>query len=460
MEVDDLTDEQSTALSRFREFTHIDSVETCRQYLVAHEWDVERAIETALISNFDLPSNLDDNDSLPTDILPSAPPMPDPTLDEPIPEIFVPDGTPNIRNTENSIVRILRMPLSFLYAFYLKLEPFVPWTVIRVIFSFVQSLVWGGRSVDPITEIDEYCTYFDNQYNANHSPFYRGKLSQALLDAQREVRLLFIYLHEKNSPLCDRFCREVLCEEALRTTIGDNLLWSASSDTQEGILASRSLRTRAYPCFSIVAHRGSQQIVRLKLEQYPGADQFLAEIINGAQLAYEALQYNRDLRNSRSSRDLLLEEQNAAYLASIQADKEKAEQREREENERHKLEEEQHRLVEEKKRKLQKFTEFRNRIRKEFPGEPSPSETDIIQVSIRLPANEPIRRRFRRTDSAKLLFEFAWTNPNVPDQFELLWGYPRRRYQYEQIDNKQIGDVMNGNTETCYLEEIDEENNL
>ncbi|CAF4625537.1 unnamed protein product, partial [Rotaria socialis] len=56
------------------------------------------------ISNFDLPSNLDDNDSLPTDILPSAPPMPDPTLDEPIPEIFVPDGTPNIRNTENSIV--------------------------------------------------------------------------------------------------------------------------------------------------------------------------------------------------------------------------------------------------------------------------------------------------------------------------------------------------------------------
>jgi hypothetical protein len=30
------------------------------------------------------------------------------------------------------------------------------------------------------------------------------------------------------------FFREVLCEDALQATIGDNLLWSASRDTQEG----------------------------------------------------------------------------------------------------------------------------------------------------------------------------------------------------------------------------------
>lgn len=80
-------------------------------------------------------------------------------------------------------------------------------------------------------------------------------------------------------------------------------------------------------------------------------------------------------------------------------------------------------------------------------------------MSIRLPANEPIRRRFRLTDPAKLLFEFAWTNSNVPNQFELLWGYPRQRYQYKQIGEQRIADVMKGTTETCYLEQIDEENN-
>ena len=45
----------------------------------------------------------------------------------------------------------------------------------------------------------------------------------------------------------------------------------------------------------------------------------------------------------------------------------------------------------------------------------------------------------------------------MPDQFELLWGYPRKRYQYEQIGDQLIGEVMSGNTETCYLEQIDDE---
>ena len=74
-----------------------------------------------------------------------------------------------------------------------------------------------------------------------------------------------------------------------------------------------------------------------------------------------------------------------------------------------------------------------------------------------MPADEPIRRRFRKTDSAKLLFEFAWSNPTVPNHFELLWGFPRKRYQYEQINDETIGVLMSGNTETCFLEEIDDE---
>ena len=103
------------------------------------------------------------------------------------------------------------------------------------------------------------------------------------------------------------------------------------------------------------------------------------------------------------------------------------------------------------------FAEFRDRIRRELPAEPAATETDIIQVSIRLPSADPIRRRFLRSDSAKLLFEFAWANSAVPDQFELLWGYPRKRYHYDQVQEKTIADVMNGNTETCYLEEIDDD---
>ena len=74
-----------------------------------------------------------------------------------------------------------------------------------------------------------------------------------------------------------------------------------------------------------------------------------------------------------------------------------------------------------------------------------------------MPDNEPIRRRFYRNDSARCLFEFAWTNPNVPNHFELLWGYPRKRYQYELIGDEIIADLMNGTSETCYLERTDDD---
>ena len=74
MDNDDLTEEQSNALAHFQvefielknqnrfqdfssqEFTQIESTETAIQYLSAHNWDVERAIDTALVSNSEPPT--------------------------------------------------------------------------------------------------------------------------------------------------------------------------------------------------------------------------------------------------------------------------------------------------------------------------------------------------------------------------------------------------------------------
>lgn len=113
-------------------------------------------------------------------------------------------------------------------------------------------MIAGVQPADPLKEIDDYCAYFNQKYGRDHPAFYRGRLQQvnrvneiaqqqffslckALSDARREVRLLFIYLHDKNSARCDEFCREILCQDALKDLIGNHLLWSASIDTQEGL---------------------------------------------------------------------------------------------------------------------------------------------------------------------------------------------------------------------------------
>ncbi|CAF2174660.1 unnamed protein product [Rotaria magnacalcarata] len=433
MDESNLTEEQSNALARFQEFTDIKSIETSLQYLSAHEWDVQRAINTALTSNSDTP--------------PVTPLVPQPLPSEPP----VQQNTAvTVRFMPNFVLQLFRAPLSFLYTFYLKYQQYSPVRFIRVAFTFFRSFLWRKPLRDPLTEIENYVTYFNKKYGTSHPPIYRGSLSQALRDAQREIRLAFVYLHDKNSPLCDRFCREVLCQEALETIIGNSLVWSSSRDTQEGLNASKFLNVHVYPCLCIIAHHGSQQTVQFKLEQYTNSDECLAQIFNAVENANQTLQHNRQRKNQSDSRGRLLEEQNAAYLESVRADKEKAEQRLREENERRKIEEEH-------QKKRQEFAEFRDRLKQNLPSEPLSTDNETIQVSIRLPADEPIRRRFRRTDSAKLLFEFAWTNSSVPNQFELLWGYPRKRHQYEQIGDETIGDLINGNTETCYLEEIDQD---
>ena len=274
------------------------------------------------------------------------------------------------------------------------------------------------------------------------------------------------------------------------------------------------LHNLTFPCIFILAHHDSQPKVQFKLSHYSGktrnyflflsifrwkiflldSDECLAEILNGVQIADQTLQFNRfvsedivrpefyweklflfsERRDNRSSRDRLLEEQNQAYLESVRADQEKAEQRKREEIERKQIEENQRRIEEEKQKKLQvnhrwevekencriffqEFAAFRDQFREKFSSEPSADENDTIQVSIRLPTSEPVRRCFRRSDPAKNLFEFAWTHPNVPDHFELLWGFPRKRYQYEQIGDVILADVISGKTETCFLEQIDDD---
>lgn len=130
-------------------------METCRQYLAAHDWDVERAIETALISDIDPPSTPIDNPRTTTDYFPSAPPMPEPEINVDPSSVERPNNQPihpilYVKDIRTSIVvsfkeisfrQILRLPLTFLYALYSIIAPFLPWPIIHFITSFSKKLM-------------------------------------------------------------------------------------------------------------------------------------------------------------------------------------------------------------------------------------------------------------------------------------------------------------------------------
>jgi hypothetical protein len=46
-------------------------------------------------------------------------------------------------------------------------------------FIVVRSFLWSRPPPrNPVNEIEDYCTYFNNKYGVGHPTFYRGLLSQ------------------------------------------------------------------------------------------------------------------------------------------------------------------------------------------------------------------------------------------------------------------------------------------
>ncbi len=76
----------------------MDSIETSRQFLAAHDWDVERAINTALTSNSDIPTNPE-----PIRNTPQIPPNPEPIRN--IPQI-PPNTSATARYMPNSALYV------------------------------------------------------------------------------------------------------------------------------------------------------------------------------------------------------------------------------------------------------------------------------------------------------------------------------------------------------------------
>lgn len=121
----------------------MDSTETAIQFLTAHDWDVERAVNTALTSNSEPPT--------PTPP-PTPPPLPTP-VEPPQTERRIPPNTsviarymPNAalyareKSRKSDLIlyfrQLFRAPLSFLYTFYVKIQRFLPWNIFRVALTY------------------------------------------------------------------------------------------------------------------------------------------------------------------------------------------------------------------------------------------------------------------------------------------------------------------------------------
>ena len=84
-----------------------------------------------------------------------------------------------------------------------------------------------GRADDAAVLAEQYAftTYFEEAYSSTHPPFCVGTFADAREAARSTGKLLLLYLHDRNDPMCDLFARyappvPVLpCSAATRTFV-------------------------------------------------------------------------------------------------------------------------------------------------------------------------------------------------------------------------------------------------
>ncbi|KAG7273227.1 hypothetical protein CRUP_031534 [Coryphaenoides rupestris] len=231
-----------------------------------------------------------------------------------------------------------------------------------------------GRVTDPVGDVVSFIQGFEEKYGRSHPVFYQGTYSQALNDAKRELRYLLVYLHGDDHQDTDEFCRK-----------------------PEGFRVSQALRENTYPFLAMIMLKDRKMTVVGRLEGL-----------------------------ERNQTQVLRQQQDEAYLASLRADQEK-DRKKKEEQERQRQEEEkvlQSALAEERKR--QTLEEEKERKSECLPQEPPADDPESVKIVFKLPNDTRVERRFLFDQSLTVIYDFLFSLKETPEKFQIVTNFPRR----------------------------------
>ncbi|EPQ07336.1 FAS-associated factor 2 [Myotis brandtii] len=371
-----------------RDLTGIESMDQCRHTLEQHNWNIEAAVQDRLNEQ------------------------------EGVPSVFNPPPSRPLQGLLGWGYYLIMLPFRFTY--YTILDIF------RFALRFIRPDP-RSRVTDPVGDIVSFMHSFEEKYGRAHPVFYQGTYSQALNDAKRELRFLLVYLHGDDHQDSDEFCRNTLCAPEVISLINTRMLfWACSTNKPEGYRVSQALRENTYPFLAMIMLKDRRMTVVGRLEGLIQPDDLINQLTfiidaNQTYLVSERLE-----REERNQTQVLRQQQDEAYLASLRADQEK-ERKKREERERKRRKEEevkQQKLAEERRR--QNLQEEKERKLERLPPEPSPDDPESVKIIFKLPNDSRVERRFHFSQSLTVIHDFLFSLKESPEKFQIEANFPRR----------------------------------
>lgn len=272
--------------------------------------------------------------------------------------------------------------------------------------------------------------------------FFEGGFNQALQTAQRELKLLVVYLHSEHARHTQGFCTEVLSNDFVTTMLNESfVLWGGDVARMESHRVAMMIHARSYPCFCVLLPASIDEVrVVGTLNGEMQVDAVVALLTH----CLEEMESHRTeivARREQQAEDRYLrEEQDREYQQALEMDRKREEERqavEREAREAQRLEEEQRRKEEELIAQAEATRREVEEQRRAKAATLEPEGADATaRMSLRLPAGQRLQRKFRPNQTLADVYTWAECvaflpenkdrGLEVPPRFLLKTSFPSR----------------------------------
>uniref|UniRef100_A0A8D9B6C5 FAS-associated factor 2-B n=1 Tax=Cacopsylla melanoneura TaxID=428564 RepID=A0A8D9B6C5_9HEMI len=420
----DITEDQQVKLCTFQELSNIDNASVCRDILQRHNWDLEVAVQ----------EQLNITEGRPT-VFASESGPPAVVNDLHRQQIF---STPSLFNqtwTPGWLPRPLAFTVSYMFRFCYDLFS----SVVR----FAYSILYTDprlQLTDPIVDVANFITSFNETFGENHPVFYQGSYGQALSDAKQELRFLLVYLHDQDDQDCNQFCRNTLTNPDVIDYIKENnmICWACSTSTGEGYKVEQVMQAGAYPFVAMIVLKDNRMTIVGRLEGPFEPVDFKRRLVYIVSANENSLGAARAERIERSFNQSLRAQQDEDYLESLRQDQEK-ERVKQEQRQRDKEEEDRVRRIRElEEEKINNIRQQKMDLVSVVPEEPAPDDSEAVRIVFKMPNGKRLERRFLNTNTVNDVYIFIFCHPDSPDFFEIATNFPRKVLCTDLEDGKHI----------------------
>lgn len=413
-----LTQEQTDKILQFQDLTGIEDMSVCRDVLQRHQWDLEVAIQEQLNIREGRPSVFATEAR--------APPVVHDHVAQQVYTDETPEGPGGVQGLFHYVVNLV---VSMCYSTITS--------VLNLILSFIRN---DDRRLvtDPLGDVMGFISTYSSRYNT-HPVFYQGTYTQALNDAKNELCFLIVYLHSETAADTQTFCRTTLGNPEVCEYINTHsIFWGCSVESGEGWRVAQSVGGRRYPLLCVLCVREHRMTVVARSEGPCSPQQLLQRLRRVVSDNEPHLTAARADRVEREVTARLRAAQDEAYAESLAADQEKERRRAADRAARELRDHEDLQRRQQEERHRQEIIEARAKLAAKLPPEPAVG-TGTVVLLIRLPCGERLTRRFTLTHTTQDLYDFVFSHPKSPEEFEITTNFPKRVLSRGDFNLSDVG---------------------